>query len=205
MDAQKDNGRSTASQIITQFLGDHARPTKDDWKTLINQNPWFASDISDAALVNSKVVPLDESEAKSLPAETVSSEDISKALNLVHSIRGQTLTTVQAKVSGIKGPAIRALATESGLDSEVSFMNDILSGAVSAPKRVLKHLASKFDTSVLALVEVFQRAFEARVVPSFKAENGKPVVSAKQRPWAEAVNASSLSAEKKKAFLALDE
>ena len=111
---------------------------------------------------------------------------------------------LEERVLKYKGAAIRPLLSQVGLDAYAApLLSGVLRGSVRAPKALLKRLASFFETSEEMLMDLFKHAFSNKVMPSFKAENGKPVVPNHPTPWTEAVNAMKLSHEQAKALIDL--
>lgn len=116
----------------------------------------------------------------------------------------QQLVLLEAKVASCKGPAIRSLLMQVGLGSyAVSLLSGVLAGHVRAPKALLKRLANIFEASETLLATLFRRSFESRLVPSFKAENGKPEVSKRATPWETAVKSLKLPPDQTKELLDL--
>lgn len=114
------------------------------------------------------------------------------------------LTSVEEKVSAVKGSALRTLAPKVGLKSHVSLLSGVLAGSIEAPKQLLKRLSEHFDTSEISLTTFFRLSCDRRYVPAFKAENGKPQVCKYATPWEDAVKASGLSESQVQELLELD-
>ncbi|MEJ5999729.1 hypothetical protein [Paucibacter soli] len=128
------------------------------------------------------------------------------AMCLAHGLALQTqLVELEQKVAAVRGAAVRKLAPQVGLGTQVALLSGILAGTVRAPKKVLKSLSEFFETPQLALTEFFKRSFESRVVPAFKAENGKPQVSHSATSWEDAVRSLNLPVAQAKELLQLDE
>jgi hypothetical protein len=128
------------------------------------------------------------------------------AMCLAHGLVLQTqLVELEQKVAAVRGAAVRKLAPQVGLGTQVALLSGILAGTVRAPKKVLRSLSEVFEAPQLALTEFFKRSFESRAVPAFKAENGKPQVSHSATSWEDAVKSLNLPADQAKELLQLDE
>ena len=98
-----------------------------------------------------------------------------------------------AAIQRIKGPAARTLAEQLGFTKSGSpLINGILSGRIEAPIKVFEMLSNVLDVSARALKRVTAEAFQLSAVPSFKAGDTKPTVSAKPEAWEDAVRSLSL-------------
>ncbi|WP_213956754.1 MULTISPECIES: hypothetical protein [unclassified Variovorax] len=126
-------------------------------------------------------------------------------LCLAHGIAMQRLLEpLESRVSKCKGPAIRGLVSKLGLQPfAVPLVSGILAGSVRAPRKLLPKLAIALDAPESLLSTVFRGSFDRRLVPAFKAEGGKPVLSTAPSTWTTAVKALSLSPEDAKALLEL--
>jgi len=114
----------------------------------------------------------------------------------------EQLVSLEVKVANCKGPAIRPLLAQVGLGPyAASLLSGVLAGHIRAPKSLLKRLANVFEAPETLLSTLFRRSFESRVVPSFKAENGKPEVSKAAISWDAAVKSLSLPADQTKELL----
>jgi hypothetical protein len=127
------------------------------------------------------------------------------ALFMAHGlVLQEQLVSLEAKVSNCKGAAIRPLLAQVGLGSyAASLLSGVLVGHVRAPKALLKRLASIFEAPEALLTTLFKRSFDNRIVPAFKAENGKPEVFRSATPWDVAVKSLNLPADQTKALLDL--
>jgi hypothetical protein len=127
------------------------------------------------------------------------------AMCLAHGLVLQTqFAELEQKVAAYRGAAIRKLAPQVGLGAQAALLSGILAGTIRAPKKVLRRLSEVFEAPQLALTEFFKRSFESRVVPAFKAENGKPQVARSATSWEDAVKSLNLPAEQAKELLELD-
>ncbi|BBI98683.1 hypothetical protein FGKAn22_03760 [Ferrigenium kumadai] len=128
------------------------------------------------------------------------------ALFIAHGlVLQEQLVSLEAKVSNCKGAAIRSLVAQVGLGSyAASLLSGVLVGNVRAPKALLKRLESIFEAPEALLTTLFKRSFNNRMVPAFKAENGKPEVSKSPTPWGVAVKSLNLPADQTKALLDLE-
>lgn len=114
------------------------------------------------------------------------------------------LEPLEARVSKCKGAAVRSLVSKLGLQPfAVPLVSGILAGSVRAPRKLLPKLALALEAPESLLSTVFRGSFDRRLVPSFKAEAGKPVLSTAPATWTTAVRALSLSPEDAKALLEL--
>lgn len=127
------------------------------------------------------------------------------ALCMAHGlVLQEQLESLEVKVVSYKGAAIRQLLAQVGLGSyAASLLSGVLGGHVRAPRALLKRLAIVFEAPETLLTTLFKRSFDNRVVPAFKAENGKPEVSTSATPWDVAVRSLKLSPEQTKDLLDL--
>jgi hypothetical protein len=200
-----ENVNTTAQEIIMDFLVKNTEPTTEDWKQLIELHPEQAGDIADAALLRQGTQRLVEADAEAPVNKAAYEATVSEAINVLHTTPSPQLVVLEEKVAAVRGAAARKLAAEVGLGSEVALLNSILAGTVVAPRRVMLRLTKVLDTSVAALTEFFGRVFESREVPAFKAVAGKPRVIDKPTSWEDAVKSLSLSSERTRELLSLDE
>ena len=194
-----------AGKIIAVFLERTSVPSTQDWKRLMAEHPQHAADIADAAMLSLDAHPLVEDDVEHAPDKDAYERGVSKALDLLHSMPSSQLADAQKKVMASSGPSVRKLASQVGLGAAPPLLSGVLAGSIVAPKQTLQRLAEKFETSVMALAEVFTRAFAAQELPAFKAENGKPRVLTAPTPWKDAVKASGLPQEQVRELLKLDE
>lgn len=114
------------------------------------------------------------------------------------------LEPLESKVSRCKGAAVRNLVSKLGLEPYAApLVSGILVGNVRAPRKLLPKLALAFEAPESLLPTVFRSSFDRRLIPAFKAEAGKPVLSTAPATWTTAVNALQLSPEESKALLDL--
>jgi len=127
------------------------------------------------------------------------------AMCLAHGLVLKTqLAEIEQKVAAIRGSRVRGLTSKVGLGAHAALLSGVLAGSVVAPKQVLTRLGRIFDVPEFALTAFFKRSFENRVVPAFKAENGKPQVVRAAVSWEQAVKSLNVSAAQTKELLALD-
>jgi hypothetical protein len=126
-------------------------------------------------------------------------------LCVAHGIAMQRLLEpLESRVSDCKGAAVRGLVSKLGLQPfAVPLVSGILAGSVRAPRKLLPKLALALDAPESLLSIVFRGSFDRRLVPSFKAEGGKPVLSTAPATWTTAVKSLSLAPEDAKALLEL--
>lgn len=127
------------------------------------------------------------------------------ALCMAHGlVLQEQLVSLEEKVTNCKGAAIRPLLTQVGLGSYAApLLSGVLVGHIRAPKALLKRLANVFDAPETLLTTLFKRSFDNRLVPAFKAENGKPEVSKVATRWDVAVKSLNLPPDQTKALLEL--
>lgn len=114
------------------------------------------------------------------------------------------LEPLETRVSKCKGAAVRSLVLKLGLQPvAVPLVSGILAGSVRAPRKLLPKLALALEAPESLLSTVFRGSFDRRLVPAFKAEVGKPVLTTAPTTWTSAVKALSLSPEDAKALLEL--
>lgn len=114
------------------------------------------------------------------------------------------LVEVEQKVAACRGPAARKLAPQIGLGKQVALLSGVLAGTICAPKKVLEYLSESFETPQRVLAAFFKQSFDARVIPAFKAENGKPQIVRLPTSWEQAVKSLRLPAEQTSQLLELD-
>ncbi len=114
------------------------------------------------------------------------------------------LESLESRVSKCKGAAVRGLVSKLGLQPVAApLVSGVLAGSVRAPRKLLPKLALVFEAPESLLSTVFRGSFDRRLVPAFKAETGKPVLSTAPANWTTAVKALGLSPEDAKALLDL--
>lgn len=114
------------------------------------------------------------------------------------------LEPLESRVSKCKGAAVRSLVSKLGLQPiAVPLVSGILAGSVRAPRKLLPKLALALEAPESLLSTVFRGNFDRRLVPAFKAEIGKPVLTTAPITWTTAVKALNLSPEDAKALLEL--
>lgn len=114
------------------------------------------------------------------------------------------LEPLENRVSKCRGAAVRSLVSKLGLQPfAVPLVSGILAGSVRTPRKLLPKLALALEAPESLLSTVFRGSFDRRLVPAFKAEAGKPMLSTAPAPWTTAVKALSLSSEDERALLEL--
>lgn len=198
--------RAEAERLIADFLNQHADPTTEEWKTLLERLPQHAAAIANAAIVRAAG---DAADASAEPYELdteLANRTVSKALSKIHQTPSWNLELAKNKVASIQKPAARKqTAIEVGIGPYPMLLNGVLSGRTKAPSKVLGALATLFEVPRLALNEVFRRSFEESVVPAFKGGGSKPRVAAEQVSWEDAVRGLKLSNEETTRLLKLTE
>jgi hypothetical protein len=126
-------------------------------------------------------------------------------LCIAHGLKMQELlVSIEQKVTSCKGAAIRSLLPKLGLQSFATpLISSVLAGSVRAPKTLLRRLATVFEAPESLLSTLFRRSFDQRLVPAFKAEEGKPELTASVIPWTIAVKSLNLPPEQAKTLLDL--
>jgi hypothetical protein len=195
---------SEAEQLIVDFLNRHTSPTTQDWKLFIERFPQHSSAIADAAMVRAAG---DAADALTAPYELdveLANRTVSKALSKIHQSASLNLVKAKNKVDSIQKPAERKkTAIAVGIGPHISLLNGILSGRTRAPSRVLDALADILDVPRLTLVELFQRYFEASVVPAFKGGGKKPELAAEPESWEKSVKGLGLPEKERSRLLDL--
>ncbi|MNR43260.1 hypothetical protein D3C85_1618670 [compost metagenome] len=104
-----------------------------------------------------------------------------------------------------RGPAARQLARQVGLSEQRVLMNEILSGAVIPPIRVLNDVAAVLNLPSEVLKVALNDCFQLQTVSGFKAQEGKPEVRIQPQTWREAVIALGLPPDEERRLLSLDQ
>jgi hypothetical protein len=104
-----------------------------------------------------------------------------------------------------RGPAARQLARQVGLGEQRVLMNEILSGAVIPPIRVLNDVAAVLNLPSEVLKVALNDCFQLQTVSGFKAQEGKPEVRIQPQTWQEAVIALGLPPDEERRLLSLDQ
>ena len=127
------------------------------------------------------------------------------ALCMAHGlVMQELLVSLEQRVASCKGAAIRPLLPKLQLQSYAApLISSVLAGNVRAPKTLLRRLASVFEAPESLLSTLFRRSFDLRLVPAFKAENGKPELPTAAISWAVAVKSLNLPSEQAKTLLDL--
>lgn len=120
-------------------------------------------------------------------------------------VDASTVQKAVAQISGIRGPAARALAREVGLGEQRVLMNQILSGAVITPLKVRKSVATALNLPFEVLTAALNDCFQLQTVSGFKAQDGKPHVRIEPETWEEAVIGLALPRDEEKRLLSLDQ
>lgn len=196
--------KSTAINIIDNFLADNPNPTEDQWKLLIEQYKEYAGDIVDTALLYSTMNHLEDSDVETPLDMTVFDATISNAMDLVLTTTSPLYGDIEKKVAAIRGPAVRKVATDIGLEIAPFLLNSIICGSIKVPHKILQRLADIFDTRTTVVKAYFSSKFEKQAIPVFKAENGKPEVAVTQKGWEETVRSLNLPLDKTEYLLSLD-
>jgi len=194
-----------ANALIANLLGEYPAPTVDQWKQLIAEHPECAGEIADAAMLVADTQPLSKEDYSGSLNHSAYESTLSKMLTMLHTTPGPILKDLEKKVSDSQGAASRNLAEQMGLSAAPVLLTSVMAGSVVAPTKILKRLALRFETSVLALSELFGRTFALREIPSFKTKGNKPHVSSAPTPWKDAVQKLGLPAEQTQELLNLDD
>lgn len=127
------------------------------------------------------------------------------ALCVAHGLAmSQALKDLDARVHEYRGPSSRDLAVKIGLDRSAGrLIAGVLEGTTRAPRALLAKLATVLSAPESLLAAYFRRSFDLRIVPSFKAEHGKPIVHTRSTRWEAAVKAGGFTSEQTKALLEL--
>lgn len=184
-----ETNRGDAERLIVKFLDEHEQPTRADWKRLMDAHPEHARYFLDAALIREVGDAAQAKDAEVTVDPLVQSTTLSYALNKLHQMGSPAFEAAQSAVNGVKGPAERRkLADQLGIGSQhVVLLNSVLAGRTRAPLKVLRLLAEAFDVQMMALREVFTRAFATTGVPSYKSMNEKPSIPLEPISWEDGV------------------
>lgn len=127
------------------------------------------------------------------------------ALSIAHGlVMQELLVSLEQKVSNVKGAATRQFLPKLELPPVAApLISGVLAGSIRPPKALLKRLANVFDAPESLLSTLFRRSFDRRLVPSFKAEDGKPHLYKISKPWQQAVKSLNLDPEQEKTLLEL--
>jgi hypothetical protein len=179
----------TSSQSLFSTLGSELRR-------------WQHSDTEQVML---RLDPNHAVRIRSAAKEYCKSESEFGALCMAHGlVLHEQLAYIEKKIENFKGAAIRPLVAQLGLDSYAApLLSGVLGGSIRAPKALLTRLANLLEASEEILEDLFKRYFADRLVPAFKAENGKPTVKSIATPWEEAVKSLKLSPDQTKVLLEL--
>ncbi|WP_444633501.1 hypothetical protein [Cupriavidus oxalaticus] len=160
---------------------------------------------SDSEQVMLRIDPGRAARIRSAAKEYEKSVSELAALCMAHGLVMQDLlVSLEQKVSNCKGAAIRLLLPKLELQSFATpLISSVLAGNVRAPKTLLRRLASVFEAPESVLSTFFRRSFDRRLVPAFKAENGKPELAKTAISWSVAVKSLNLPAEQAKTLLDL--
>lgn len=123
-------------------------------------------------------------------------------------VEGPDKTAVSNAIDQIslhRGPAAKQLARQVGLGEQRVLMNEILSGAVTPPIRVLNSVASALNLPPEVLTVALNDCFQLQTVSGFKAQDGKPEVRIQPQTWREAVVALGLPPDEEQRLLSLDQ
>jgi protein-tyrosine-phosphatase len=189
----------TAETILAEFLAGHPEPSRADWRMLISAHPEHASEIADFDLASSLAEQLNASDE--LDAQLIS-RTMAHAFDLIATVNETKRNDVEALLAPFRGPAASELANAIGLKGNISLLNSVVFGRVSAPLVVVRRIAKRIGASTSDLLMVFAERFEREQV-AFKASSGKPTTVPVPDPWDEAVKAEALPPDDERALLAL--
>ena len=127
------------------------------------------------------------------------------ALCVAHGLAmSEQLKTIESSVQAFRGAALRRLPEKLGLEPHTApLLAGVLAGSIRAPRELLRRLSSVFSAPDTLLAAYFRQSFDQRLVPSFKAGEGKPAISTSAIRWESAVKKSGFTAEQSKALLQL--
>jgi AraC-like DNA-binding protein len=124
---------------------------------------------------------------------------------LAYSLSNEEVAVALAAIEPFNGPKAKGLAKDVGLGEQRVLMNQVLSGAVLAPQRLLEALSARLGATARALSQAFQLRFNESLTPAFKAPDGSPSVSVKSKTWEEGVKALQLTKEEEQQLLAFED
>ncbi|MDF1779826.1 MAG: hypothetical protein P1U67_00875 [Alcanivoracaceae bacterium] len=104
------------------------------------------------------------------------------------------------KIAETKGPALGKIAERIGVYGHRALISSVLDGSIEAPNSFLALLSRQFNTSLNILREFIENTRSAKLVPSYKAESGKPLVQTEAVSWEESIKSLGLTPEEE-AFL----
>ena len=184
-----ETNRDDAERLIVKFLDEHEHPTRAEWTRLIDAHPEHARYFLDAALVREVGDAADARDVEVTVDPLVQSTTLSYALSKLHQMGSPALEAAQSAINGVKRPAERRrLADQLGIGAQhVVLLNSVLAGRTRAPLKVLRLLSEAFNVQMMALREVFTRAFSMTAVPSYKSSNEKPNVPLEPVSWEDEV------------------
>lgn len=102
------------------------------------------------------------------------------------------------------GRKAEQLALDVGLGKRRGLMNEVLMGAVSAPRRLLQSLASHLQLTPASLSRAFYINLSQSSAPSYKAD-GSPTVCVSAKTWREGVQALRLPEKEEKQLLEFED
>ncbi|HBO4053658.1 hypothetical protein [Pseudomonas aeruginosa] len=101
------------------------------------------------------------------------------------------------------GVRAKTLAESVGLGKQRVLMNQVLGGAVLAPRRLLDALSRKLGVTADSLRKAFEFRFFDSTAPAFKAPDGSPTVCLQAKTWEVGVKALQLPSDEEQKLLAL--
>ncbi|WP_413707134.1 hypothetical protein [Ralstonia sp. Ralssp110] len=196
----KHSASYEASTLLEAFLAANPHPTPKQWKALTLAHPEHATQIANAALMQS----IDTEDAGlELPFETELFNATRSAMLDAVERNTAPIEAVKIALKRCKGPAARTYARQIGLGEHVDLFNQVVSGETSAPYVLLKRLAAQLHVRIASMAEVFSLNFQNQPAQSFKAD-GKPSKSRKPVSWEDAVKAAGISGHEAARLLHLE-
>ncbi|MGO4222799.1 hypothetical protein AB4Y64_13225 [Lysobacter sp. TAF61] len=192
-------------KVIEGLLARSGKPTREDWRALIEEHPEHLDEIVDAAILSGANLQAYDATDEAFFDKDVFDQTISKVLTLVHRMPSPVLGEVKSKIEKIQGPTVKKVATEIGIGPYPSLLSGILVGRTLPPKRVYEMLEQYLDAPVSALSEVFRRNFVQLSAPAFKATEAQPTVRTEPCSWQEAVARLNLSRSETERLMKLAE
>ena len=194
-----------AGEIIEAFLQQTPAPTFAQWGELAQRHGDIAAEIADAALLFTDAQHMNEEDLLSPLDEELFNTSVSAAVNRVHAMSSPLFEEMDRKLDNLRGAGVKAAAVQFGLGLAPALLSGVLAGTIQGPRRVLHVLAERINVDLASIRSFFQWKYSHAPVPAFRAEHGKPTLSAGPTPWAEAVSTYKFSESDMQALLELDE
>lgn len=191
-----------AMALIEALLLENPHPANGDWKTLLMNNPDYASEIADFSMLFAGRSHL-QPEAYDEPLDQDLIDEVGEHLFAMLETVESSANFAQIQLEKIVGPKSRAIAQNIGLRDHVELLDQIISGETKAPFILVKRLARHLETAIASLIQAFALNFAHRSAQAFKSD-GKPQMEKEPIDWADAVRAADLDSEETNYLLNLE-